>query len=143
MPYRYLDEMATADVAFQAEAPDLEALFITAAEATVHVMIDDLTAIRRRTERRVTLQAEDIELLLFQFLQEFVFFKDAEGLLLLPEKVEIVQQPQKHRLKATVCGEVIDRNRHDLIVDIKAVTLHRFRVTQTDSGWETLVVLDI
>jgi SHS2 domain-containing protein len=29
------------------------------------------------------------------------------------------------------------------VVDVKAVTLHRFRVEQTPSGWEATVILDI
>ena len=38
---------------------------------------------------------------------------------------------------------MIDAGRHELIVDVKAVTLHRFKVEQTPRGWETLVILDI
>jgi SHS2 domain-containing protein len=28
-------------------------------------------------------------------------------------------------------------------VDVKAVTLHRFSLTQSDRGWEAVVILDI
>ncbi|NTV43837.1 MAG: archease, partial [Syntrophobacteraceae bacterium] len=40
-------------------------------------------------------------------------------------------------------GEKIDPDRHDLIVDVKAVTFHHFRVEQTRHGWEAMVILDL
>jgi SHS2 domain-containing protein len=42
-----------------------------------------------------------------------------------------------------LAGEELDMNRHDLVVDVKAVTLHQFRVEKTDRGWEAFVILDI
>ncbi len=42
-----------------------------------------------------------------------------------------------------VSGEKIDSGKHDLVVDVKAVTLHRFRVEKTQRGWEAVVILDI
>ena len=30
-----------------------------------------------------------------------------------------------------------------MIVDVKAVTLHMFKVEQTPRGWEALIILDI
>ncbi len=33
--------------------------------------------------------------------------------------------------------------KHDLIVDVKAVTLHRFEVKQTETGWKASIILDI
>ena len=42
-----------------------------------------------------------------------------------------------------VRGEGIDRQRHPLLVDVKAVTLHRFRVALEDGAWRATVVLDV
>jgi SHS2 domain-containing protein len=33
--------------------------------------------------------------------------------------------------------------RHRLRMDVKAVTLHRFALKETDQGWEAFVILDI
>ena len=46
-------------------------------------------------------------------------------------------------LHATAIGEQLDPQRHQMRVDVKAVTLHRFRVEQTEQGWEAFVILDI
>jgi len=46
-------------------------------------------------------------------------------------------------LEAEACGEPLDTARHRLLVDVKAVTLHRLRVERTSSGWEAFFVLDV
>lgn len=48
-----------------------------------------------------------------------------------------------YTLKGELYGEVLDPNKHKLHVDIKAITLHRFKVVQGEKGWEATVVLDI
>ena len=80
--------------------------------------------------------------LLFNFLQELVYYKDAEQLLLVVAQVEIARHAGRYRLTATTRGEQLDPARH-LRVDVKAVTLHRFRLQQSARGWEALVILDI
>jgi SHS2 domain-containing protein len=40
-------------------------------------------------------------------------------------------------------GEVLDPMRHDQVVDVKAVTLHRFQVARSPEGWKAFVILDI
>jgi SHS2 domain-containing protein len=45
-------------------------------------------------------------------------------------------------LTAAAWGETIDPSRHELLVDVKAVTLHRFRVEKASRGWEATVILD-
>jgi SHS2 domain-containing protein len=143
MPYRYLPDIAIADVAFEAWADSLEGLFLAASEATMNVMVADLETIVEREVR--TLRAEDAELdmLLFQLLQELIFYKDAEKLLLRVKTLEIRKLENGFALQAEAGGEELDPARHDLVVDVKAVTLHRYRVEQTGRGWEASVILDI
>ena len=81
-------------------------------------------------------------MLLFNFLQEFIFFKDARQLLLKPLQIEIFDQDHL-QLVATVGGEQLDIEKHELKVDVKAVTLHQFCVEQTDSGWECFIIVDV
>ena len=143
MSYEFVDEMATADIAFRAWGTTLEETFVAAATAVMQVMVENLDAIRPCQERRITVDHEALDLLLFNFLQEFVYYKDAEQLLLVVAQVEIARHAGGYRLAATARGERIDPVRHDLRVDVKAVTLHRFRLQQSARGWEALVILDI
>jgi SHS2 domain-containing protein len=143
MPYRYLEDIATADVAFEAWGDTREEMFVAAADAAMNVMVSDLSAIARVERRILQVTAEELDLLLFELLQELIFYKDAERLLLRVPNVHIEPQPGQFSLRATAYGEEIDPEKHDLIVDIKAVTLHRFKVEQTPRGWEAIVILDI
>jgi len=55
MPYEYLEEIGTADIAFEATGRDLSELFRDAADATTNVMIDNIEAIQPREARQIEL----------------------------------------------------------------------------------------
>jgi SHS2 domain-containing protein len=143
MPYKYLEDIGTADIAFEATGHDLSGLFTSAADATMNVMIDNIGALEPRQTRRIELKNDAIDMLLFDFLQELIYFKDAECLLLRVSQVEIDQEDDVYSLKATATGEPLDPARHQQRADVKAVTLHDFRVERHSSGWKATVILDI
>ena len=143
MPYRYLEELGTADIAFEATGRDLPQLFRDAADATMNVMIDNLDAIESRETRQIELSSEQIDMLLFDLLQELIFLKDAERLLLRIRNLQIDEKDEKYFLKATAEGEPLDAERHQQRADVKAVTLHGFSVQRVHGGWKAQVLLDI
>ena len=143
MPYHYLEEIGTADIAFEATGRDLPELFTAAADATINVMIDNLDAIESRETRQIELSSDKIDMLLFDFLQELIYFKDASRLLLRARETHIDQKGETYFLKAKVAGERLDDTRHQQRADVKAVTLHGFSVEKQDSGWKARVLLDI
>jgi SHS2 domain-containing protein len=143
MPYEYLEEVAIADIAFRAWSPDLEGVFVAAADAVMNVMVEDLASIRPVVEREIELENTQLEMLLFDFLQEFIYYKDAETLLLRAPAVRIGQTAHDYVLRANVSGEKLDSERHPTRVDVKAVTLHRFSLKKTGDVWEAFVILDI
>ena len=143
MVYRYMDDMATADIAFEASGKTLEELFISAASATLNVMLENIEAIQDKERKSLLFQEADLDMLLLQLLRELVFFKDAENLLLRVSRARVHQENDLYTLTAEAYGEKIDPGRHELGMDVKGVTLHRFRVEKTSEGWETTVILDI
>ena len=143
MRYHYLEEIGTADIAFEATGRDLPELFTAAADATINVMIDNLDAIESRETRQIELSSDKIDMLLFDFLQELIYFKDASRLLLRARETHIDQKGETYFLKAKVAGERLDDTRHQQRADVKAVTLHGFSVEKQDSGWKARVLLDI
>ena len=143
MPYKFLEEIGIADIAFEAVGRDLPELFRDAADATMNVMIDNLDAIEPRETRNIELSNDKIDMLLFDFLQELIYFKDAERLLLRTREVRIDELDQKCFLKAEATGEPLDAARHHQRADVKAVTLHDFSVEKEDGGWKARVLLDI
>jgi SHS2 domain-containing protein len=143
MPYQYLEEVAIADVAFRAWGTTLEETFIACAEATLNVMLEELDSLRLSELRTIELERDALDSLLFDFLQELIYYKDAELLLLRVSRVRIGEKDGAYALSAEARGEKLDPERHVMNVDVKAVTLHRFALARTDSGWEANVVLDV
>jgi SHS2 domain-containing protein len=143
MPYHYLEEIGTADIAFEATGRDLPELFSDAADATTNVMIDNIEAIQPRETRQIELSNDKLDMLLFDFLQELIFLKDAERLLLRMREVHIHEKDETYFLKATANGEPLDAERHHQRADVKAVTLHGFSVEKADDDWKAQVLLDI
>jgi SHS2 domain-containing protein len=143
MSYEFLEDVATADIAFRAWGKDLEELFAAAGDATINTMIENLDAIELKETRTFSLENEELDLLLFNFLQELVYYKDSEQLLLRAQQVEFEENDGKHQLSAVVKGETLDFNRHQQRVDVKAVTLHQFQLEKTNDGWRAMVIMDI
>ena len=143
MSYEFLEDVATADIAFRAWGKDLEELFKAAGDATINVMIDNLDAIALTETRTFSLENDELDMLLFNFLQEFIYYKDSELLLLRAQQVEIEEKDGVHQLSAVTKGEKLDSDRHQQRVDVKAVTLHQFQLEKTDDGWTAMVILDI
>ena len=88
MPYAYADDMAMADLALRAWGQTVEETFIAAAEATMHAMVEDLATIAPREQRTFALHDAQLDLLLLQFLQELLFYKDAQRLMLRVYEVQ-------------------------------------------------------
>ncbi len=136
-----LDTIALADCAIEIEATDLDDLFVTAARALAETMVDPTTA-PAVVDRTVELSARSLDLLLFDWLSELVYLKDAEQLVFVRTDVHVREQ---HRwcLTARLAGARLDPARVVLRADVKAVTLHEFRVERAAHGWRARVVLDI
>jgi SHS2 domain-containing protein len=143
MPYEFLEDVATADVACRAWGASLDETFGAAADATMNVMVEDLATIARRVEKAVEAEADAADLLLVEFLQALIYYKDAEQLLLRPAGLTISRREAGLAVSARLTGEPLNPQRHELKVDVKAVTFHRLRVERTADGWEAFVVLDI
>ncbi len=142
MPYRYLEDIATSDVAFEAWGNTIEELFVAASDATMNVMVEDINTISDKTRRSLRVENPNIDMLLFQLLQELIFYKDADQLLLRIQKVSVQHKKNHYELTAEAYGEGLNMDKHELLADVKAVTLHRFKVEPDDRGWRATVILD-
>jgi len=141
MGFRFLDDVAIADVAFQAWGNTPEELFEACGRAVSEIMVDT-SKLQRWIEREISLEAEDLEHLLFDFLSEIIYLKDAEALLLRDYVVRI-RGNSVYRLAARMSGEEIDPGRHELRMDVKGVTYHLFRVGRVNDHYEAQVVVDV
>ena len=139
MPYRFLPDVALADIAFEAESPTVDGLFEECARAITDIMVDP-KSLRPKTERKFAFESEDLDRLLYDFMTELIVVKDVDSLLFRDFRVSVA--PGGRSLTAVARGEPIDRERHRLRNDVKAVTMHLFGIRH-EVGWKTTVVLDI
>ena len=140
MTFKFLPDVALADVAFEAESESVNGLFETCAMAITDIMVDPRT-LRLSTEKSFALVSENLDRLLYDFMTELIVMKDVDSLLFGEYKVRV--SPGGTTLTAVAKGEQIDRGRHRLRNDVKAVTMHLFGVKRQGKTWKTTVVLDI
>lgn len=142
--WRFVEGLSVADVAFEAIGRDLPDLLRESGQAVLATMVKDPATVEPREERRLEVTARDPEHLLHKFLQELLYYKDAELLLFGRfDEVQVHQGPEGVRATALARGEKLDPARHEQVVDVKAVTWHRFKVARGATGWHATVVLDI
>jgi SHS2 domain-containing protein len=143
MPYRFLEDVAIADVAFEATGKTLKEMFESSALAVTNTMVKNPSKIGHAVEKKFKVKGRDVEMLLFEFLQELVFYKDSESLIF--NEFDMTIEPKKGSWSMSVVarGEKIDMRKHEMLVDVKAVTFHNFKVGETEDGWSSQVVLDV
>lgn len=146
MSYKYLEDVSIADVAFAAEGKTLGELFESAGLAVTNTMVKDLKSVKPSVKKTIKLKAPTVEKLLFDFLQEFVYWKDKSLLLFSEIKVKITE-PKKpdelYSLSAIISGDKLDMKKHELLVDVKAVTWHLFKAEKKGKKWTCKIVLDV
>ena len=139
---KIVDELTfehTADLGLRIRAADLDTLFAEAAMALFSAIVEDLGTIRPERMIEVRLEEEDRELLLFDWLKALLYHFDAGHLLFARFAVRV----SGGEMVGTAWGEPLDRSRHVLDHEVKAITYHGLRLTEVDDGWEAEVIVDI
>jgi SHS2 domain-containing protein len=140
MTFRFLPDVALADIAFEAEADTVDGLFESCALAITDIMVDPKT-LQPSVGREFAISSPDLDRLLYDFLTELIVVKDVDSLIFGTFDVRV--DPAAVSLTASAKGEAIDRERHHLRNDVKAVTMHLFGIKKEEKKWRTTVVLDI
>ncbi|MBN2880453.1 archease [Candidatus Woesearchaeota archaeon] len=137
--YKYLEH--TADAKFEAFGQTYEELFENCAYAVENLVVDT-SKVEPTVLKKINVASNDVNSLLYDFLEEIIFLIDAE--LFLVSKVSIVEMDlEENTLFAKVFGEEIDSSKHELKNNLKAVTYNEMKVEKTDSGYKATVVIDL
>jgi SHS2 domain-containing protein len=129
----------TADLGLRVQAPDVDGLFVEAAAALFSTIVEDLAAVAPRQAVGIELANEEVEYLLFDWLKTLLYHFDAEHLVFARFEVHI----DGGGLKGKAWGEPLDRSRHELSHEVKAITYHGLRVERTEDGYLAEVIVDI
>jgi SHS2 domain-containing protein len=129
----------TADLGLRVRAAHLGTLFAEAARALFAALVEDLGTVVASQRVEVRLPPDDREYLLFDWLKALLYHFDADHLLLSRFEVHLGDDG----LTGAAWGEPLDRTRHELAHEVKAITYHGLRVEQTADGWLAEVIVDI
>lgn len=131
----------TADVGLRMRAADLDDLFRTAAEGLFDYVVANRDEVRPTGTEPLALAAESPAELLVAWLNELIFRLETRHRLYT--RFDVQTTPDGRSLHATIAGEPIDRDRHWLDHEVKAVTHHGLSVAHRDGVWIAEVILDI
>lgn len=138
--YTFIDH--TADVLFEAEGSTLSELFEQCALAVEDTQIT-LDNVGTSEVREITGKNNNIEHLLFDFLDDLLFYKDSEMLIFSKFDVTVEEKDGEFQLTCTASGEMLDQEKHEQKVDVKAITMHMFEVRKDGDVWKARVLVDI
>ena len=133
----FVEVSHTADVKIRATAPTLETLFSEAFSALMQVLYGPD---RNGGEKReITLDAEDRESLLRDFLSEVLFIAEVDGLVFSRADISI----DGGHLVATLDGEPFDPRRHALGTEVKGISYSGLTITHDANGYMLDIVFDV
>jgi len=138
-PFEYLEGITDADYAFKAYGKNLNELFVNSAMALNSAMVKS-ESVGETVVKEIVLENDVVEKLLFEFLEEIIFLKDAESLMMNSVKVEI---SGTYKLKAVFYGEELNLDKHEVVTDVKSVTYHHYKVEKVNDHWEATFVVDV
>jgi SHS2 domain-containing protein len=129
----------TADIGIVAYGADIKQLFANAAIGLFNLMAD-LENLKEDVKRQIELSAEDVEVLLVEWLNELIYISEVEHIIF--KRFEI-NQFSNTRLKATCFGEKTKPGQHRLKREIKAATYHMLKLNKEDGGYQVRIIFDI
>ena len=124
--YEYFD--VTADIGFKAYGETLNEAFENAGLAIFNI-ISDTSNIDPLEEFEFEISSEDEVSLLYDYLEELLFYHEVEFMLF--SQFDVVIDDNLH-LKAKIKGESINWDKHERKTEIKAITFHEMSVRKAN-----------
>lgn len=140
--FKYLDH--TADVQSKSWGESIEEAFSQCALSLMAIITPELEKISQTTEKSVKIIAEDKEALLFDFLSEFLFIFDVEGLVFNFIDVKITgNKNDQYELEALLKGEIFDTDKHEIGTEVKAITYSFIEILESKNNVIIKIVFDL
>jgi SHS2 domain-containing protein len=129
----------TADIGIKAYGKDLKHLFENAAFGLFNI-ISDTRKVSPKEPFGLELKAPNTEELLVSWLRELLFHFSTKDFIFC--KFDIVKITPTS-LAATCMGEKLDRQKHELKAEVKAVTYHDLKIEKIKKGFQASIIFDI
>lgn len=129
----------TADIGLRIYAASLDELFAEAGRALFSVIVTNPAAVRCVQEATLEVEPAEPDDLLHDWLARLLFLFDTQRF--IPAEYEL--RVHSGGVAARLQGERLDLARHQIGMEVKAVTYHELRVEETPNGWMGEVILDL
>jgi SHS2 domain-containing protein len=136
-PFEVIDH--TADIGIVAYGATIKQVFANAARGLFNLMAD-LDDFKEGLQRELELSAEDVEVLLIEWLNELIYIFDVEHIIFKKFEIEKLTSTQ---IKARCFGEKMKPGQHKLKREIKAATYHMLKISKEDGTYKVQVIFDI
>ena len=114
-------------------------LFANSAFALFDVMAEvDKIEVKERLPLEV--EGADRDDLLVNWMRELLYLYQGSGYLLKEFQISEVKDT---RVKAEVCGEKIDPDRHEIKQEVATVAYHQSRMAKTGSQWTAQLIFEV
>ena len=134
----------TADVQVRSWGPSLEEAFSQTAYSLMATITPDLKKISPKIEKKITIKAEDKEALLFDFLSEFLYIFDVDELVFSQIYVSKIEKfNDNYKLQAILKGEKFDSDKHEIGIEVKAITYSFMNIEEKHASTIIDIVFDI
>ncbi len=140
--FKVLEDEATADIAFVAYGKSLEELYENAGIG-IFSLITKIEDVDQIQVDLITIEAEDREALMLDFLNELVYRWDTEKILFSDFSCSIDESDGSLRLSAECRGEIFDEDKHKIKASIKAVTYFGMKIVEEDGIWKSKITPDV
>ena len=142
MSFKFLEGIATADVAIEATGKTLEEAFSEAALAMFEVQTDT-NKVKAKISKKVEILSEDKKSLLFDWLSKLIYLRDVEKMFFSKFDVDIKKSNKKLKLVANIFGEKIDSKKHEFKVEVKGVSYTQMEIEEKSNKARVKVILDV
>jgi SHS2 domain-containing protein len=138
MKYEFLEH--TADIKFVVYGKSLKAIFENSVLAIAE-FISKGEKIESVKTKRFKILGRDYEELLYNFIDEIIYFLDVENFISAKAEVKIDEKGKKIVLKAILFGD--DAKNYTNLDSIKSATYSEMYVKKKMEKWEAQVVIDV
>ncbi len=105
-------------------------------------IISDTSNVDSNITKSFEITSEDEVSLLYDYLEELLFYHEVDFMLFCDFDVEIKWIDDAFNLKAKIKGESINWDKHERKTEIKAITFHMMDVKKT-SHYELQAIVDL
>ncbi|MBU3896524.1 MAG: archease [Nanoarchaeota archaeon] len=140
MKFKFIEH--TADVGVEAYGKNIEETFANVALGLFEIM-SNTKKIKDTKMYKIKIKSENIESLLYDFLEKFLIIHDIENAVFTRVDVKKITEKDGFVLEAIAFGEEFNPKKHESRSGVKAVTYMNMSIKKENNKYRINVILDI